>query len=102
MEGGKRQHDEVVGPTIGPTGPKKKKGRSLEFESFFLSQLPTSALYERSYMHRDVATHVEVSSLDFVITGLFAHQYKEVRMATLNSGRKIRLGLSLSNYTEHI
>lgn len=30
----------------------------LEFERVYLDNLPSSAMYERSYMHRDVITHI--------------------------------------------
>lgn len=40
----------------------------LEFESLYLENLPSSETYERSYMHRDVVSHVVVTKTDFVIT----------------------------------
>ncbi|XP_034835449.1 peptidylprolyl isomerase domain and WD repeat-containing protein 1 [Maniola hyperantus] len=48
--------------------PKPKKRKVLEFESLFLENLPLSETYEKSYMHRDVVTHVVVTKTDFVIT----------------------------------
>ncbi|XP_072942390.1 peptidylprolyl isomerase domain and WD repeat-containing protein 1 [Epargyreus clarus] len=48
--------------------PKPKKRKVLKFESLYLENLPTSETYERSYMHRDVVTHVVVTKTDFVIT----------------------------------
>ncbi|OWR48413.1 peptidylprolyl isomerase domain and WD repeat-containing protein 1 [Danaus plexippus plexippus] len=48
--------------------PKSKKRKILEFESLYLENLPSSETYERSYMHRDVVTHVVVTKTDFVIT----------------------------------
>lgn len=30
----------------------------LEFERVYLDNLPSAAMYERSYMHRDVITHI--------------------------------------------
>ena len=42
----------------------------LEHESTFLEDLPSAQMYERSYMHRDNVTHVEVAQgSDFLITG---------------------------------
>lgn len=36
----------------------------------YKDQLPDSSLYEHSYMHRDIVTHITVAtSSDFVITG---------------------------------
>ncbi|KAJ2948248.1 hypothetical protein O0L34_g7476 [Tuta absoluta] len=48
--------------------PKAKKRKVLKFESLYLENLPSSETYERSYMHRDVVTHVVVTKTDFVIT----------------------------------
>ncbi|CAH2268308.1 peptidylprolyl isomerase domain and WD repeat-containing protein 1 [Pararge aegeria] len=50
------------------TATKPKKRKVLEFESLYLENLPLSETYERSYMHRDVVTHVVVTKTDFVIT----------------------------------
>ena len=42
----------------------------LEHEHIYLEALPSAQMYERSYMHRDVVTHVETAQeQDFVITG---------------------------------
>ncbi len=42
----------------------------LEHEAAYLKALPSAAMYERSYMHRDTITHVAVArAVDFVITG---------------------------------
>lgn len=40
----------------------------LEHERLFVAALPSAGMYEKSYMHRDVVTHVVVTSTDFVIT----------------------------------
>lgn len=48
----------------------KKKLKKLEFEEVYLKNLPSAEMYERSYMHRDVVTHVAVSkATEFIITG---------------------------------
>lgn len=45
--------------------PKKK----LRHESLYLDNLPSAVLYEKSYMHRDVVSHVAVArSCEFVVT----------------------------------
>lgn len=45
----------------------------LEFEAAYLRALPSAAMYERSYMHRDTITHVAVArAVDFIITGTLA------------------------------
>ena len=42
----------------------------LEFEAAHLDGLPSAQMYERSYMHRDTVTHVEVAqAAEFIITG---------------------------------
>lgn len=75
--------DGMVGPA--PPPAKKRKVRPkvaiigivsiqptqvLEFEAAYLRALPSAAMYERSYMHRDTITHVVVArAVDFIITG---------------------------------
>ncbi|KAG0497286.1 hypothetical protein HPP92_001759 [Vanilla planifolia] len=57
----------LVGP--GPAPQRSRPKRPLQFEQAFLEALPSANMYEKSYMHRDVVTHVAVSSADFFITG---------------------------------
>jgi len=59
--------DDFVGPSLSDAAPQKKK-RVLEYESVYLDNLPSGINYERSFMHRDVVTHVAVTPTDFVIT----------------------------------
>lgn len=40
----------------------------LQHESLYLNNLPSSESYERSYMHRDIVTHIIVTKTDFVVT----------------------------------
>lgn len=56
----------VIGP--GPA-PRARAKRPLQFEQAYLDSLPSANLYEKSYMHRDVVTHVAVSAADFFISG---------------------------------
>jgi hypothetical protein len=42
---------------------------SKELDNLYASYLPSSDYYERSYMHRDILTHLIVTSTDFLITG---------------------------------
>lgn len=56
----------IVGP--GPA-PQLRRKRPLQFEQAYLDSLPSANMYEKSYMHRDVVTHVAVSAADFFITG---------------------------------
>ncbi|XP_057955576.1 peptidyl-prolyl cis-trans isomerase CYP71 [Malania oleifera] len=57
-------------PMIGP-GPvlRAPRKRPLQFEHAYLDSLPSANMYEKSYMHRDVVSHVAVSAADFFITG---------------------------------
>jgi peptidylprolyl isomerase domain and WD repeat-containing protein 1 len=49
---------------------KKKRAKKLEFEHVYSSNLPSAQMYEHSFMHRDIVTHVVVSkATDFVVTG---------------------------------
>jgi peptidylprolyl isomerase domain and WD repeat-containing protein 1 len=44
--------------------------QKLDHEQEYLHALPCAAMYERSYMHRDVVTHAAVAAeVDFIITG---------------------------------
>ncbi|KAJ3681569.1 hypothetical protein LUZ60_016058 [Juncus effusus] len=61
------EEEAMIGP--GPVAPRPKHKRPLQFEQAFLDSLPSAHMYEKSYMHRDVVTHVAVSSADFFITG---------------------------------
>lgn len=40
----------------------------LPYEHVFLENLPDAECYEKSYMHRDVITHLVVTKTDFIIT----------------------------------
>ncbi|KAK4788780.1 hypothetical protein SAY86_020099 [Trapa natans] len=60
------EEETMVGP--GPA-PKARSKRPLQFEQAYLDSLPSANMYEKSYMHRDVVTHVAVSSADFFMTG---------------------------------
>ncbi|GAX76906.1 hypothetical protein CEUSTIGMA_g4352.t1 [Chlamydomonas eustigma] len=67
--------EEIVGPTmpieddVGPQLPLVKKRKVLEFETHYLEALPSSQMYERSYMHRETVTQVLATNTDFFITG---------------------------------
>ncbi|KAL5710704.1 peptidylprolyl isomerase [Ranunculus cassubicifolius] len=60
------EDEPIVGP--GPAPPVRSK-RPLQFEQAFLDSLPSAHMYEKSFMHRDVVTHVAVSAAEFFITG---------------------------------
>ncbi|XP_034650556.1 peptidylprolyl isomerase domain and WD repeat-containing protein 1 isoform X2 [Drosophila subobscura] len=47
--------------------PAKKK-KVLPYEHIFLENLPNAESYERSYMHRDVISHLVCTKTDFVVT----------------------------------
>ncbi|KAL6202469.1 hypothetical protein ACLB2K_026177 [Fragaria x ananassa] len=60
------EDEPIVGP--GPA-PRARPKRPLQFEQAYLDALPSALMYEKSYMHRDVVTHVAVSAAEFVVTG---------------------------------
>jgi hypothetical protein len=47
---------------------KEKIIGSKELDNLYASYLPSSDYYERSYMHRDILTHLIVTTTDFLIT----------------------------------
>ncbi|KAK7272208.1 hypothetical protein RJT34_28677 [Clitoria ternatea] len=60
------EEEALIGP--GPA-PRSRPKRPLQFEKAYLDALPSANMYEKSYMHRDVVTHVAVSPAEFFITG---------------------------------
>uniref|UniRef100_A0A8C1KRW6 peptidylprolyl isomerase n=1 Tax=Cyprinus carpio TaxID=7962 RepID=A0A8C1KRW6_CYPCA len=67
----KLDEDEEEGGWVGPLpseATQTKKKKVLEFERLYLDNLPSASMYERSYMHRDVITHIVCSKTDFIIT----------------------------------
>jgi peptidylprolyl isomerase domain and WD repeat-containing protein 1 len=49
---------------------KRKKLKKLAFEKTYIDNLPSGELYEHSFMHRDLVTHVAVAKVaEFIITG---------------------------------
>ncbi|XP_065904172.1 peptidylprolyl isomerase domain and WD repeat-containing protein 1-like [Dysidea avara] len=60
--------DEVIGPLPVSEEPSKKKQKVLQFEKTYLENVPSAAMYEKSFMHRDVVTQVLVTKTDFIIT----------------------------------
>ncbi|TQE13240.1 hypothetical protein C1H46_001047 [Malus baccata] len=62
------EEEPMVGPGP-PPPPRTRPKRPLQFEHAYLDALPSAQMYEKSYMHRDVVTHVAVSTADFVVTG---------------------------------
>ncbi len=59
--------DEEIGP-MPAAPPPKKKPKVLPHEKMYLDAMPDGEMYERSYMHRDVVTHLLVTKTNFVIT----------------------------------
>lgn len=64
---------EEIGPAPPPSEngqeqPVKKKVKTLKFAKVYLAELPSAEMYERSYMHRDVVTHIAVTRTDYIIT----------------------------------
>lgn len=88
-ESSSASEDEWIGPMPTEAVPaKKRKGTTsyiiirhnlqilarlfistvLEYEKLYLDNLPDTECYEKSYMHRDIITHVVATKTDFVIT----------------------------------
>ncbi|KAI3844892.1 hypothetical protein MKX03_008323 [Papaver bracteatum] len=61
------EEEPIVGPA--PPPPPRPRKRPLQFEQTYLDSLPSANMYEKSFMHRDVITHVAVSQAEFLITG---------------------------------
>lgn len=59
------EEEPIIGPGLAPHARSK---RPLQFEQAYLDALPSAPIYEKSYMHREVVTHVAVSVEDFIIT----------------------------------
>ncbi len=60
--------DEGVGPQLPSAAPKKKR-RVLPYEKLYISNLPASARYSKSLMHKEEVTFVTMTPLtDFLIT----------------------------------
>ena len=48
----------------------KKARKVLAFEKTYIDSLPCAQQYERSFMHRDLVTHISVAkNAEFIITG---------------------------------
>ncbi|XP_005110323.1 peptidylprolyl isomerase domain and WD repeat-containing protein 1 [Aplysia californica] len=59
--------DDCIGPSLSEA-VKPKKRKVLAFEKVYLEGLPSAEYYEKSYMHRDIVSHVAVSKSGFIIT----------------------------------
>uniref|UniRef100_A0A8C9Z863 peptidylprolyl isomerase n=1 Tax=Sander lucioperca TaxID=283035 RepID=A0A8C9Z863_SANLU len=64
---GDGEEEEWVGPMPSEAITTKKR-KVLDYERVYLDNLPSAAMYERSYMHRDVITQIVCSKTDFIIT----------------------------------
>ncbi|XP_020615590.1 peptidylprolyl isomerase domain and WD repeat-containing protein 1-like isoform X1 [Orbicella faveolata] len=61
------EEDDMIGPMPAPP-PKLKKRRVLEFEKVYLGNIPSAESYEKSFMHRDLISHIVVTETEFLIT----------------------------------
>eukprot|EP00731_Ephydatia_muelleri_P002482 Em0001g2482a len=61
------EENEVVGPVKDDEPPAKKR-KALPYEKMYLEKLPCAEMYEKSYMHRDIITHVVCTKSNFVVT----------------------------------
>lgn len=70
------QEDPVAGGSLATKRPtaeedrehEDKRIRMLKHEDVYIENLPSCEAYERSYMHRDLITHVQVTKTQFLIT----------------------------------
>uniref|UniRef100_T1J225 peptidylprolyl isomerase n=1 Tax=Strigamia maritima TaxID=126957 RepID=T1J225_STRMM len=56
---------------IGPfpeEAAKPKKRKVLPYGQVYLSNIPSTEVYEKSYMHRETVTHIAITKTEFVIT----------------------------------
>ncbi|XP_055919118.1 peptidylprolyl isomerase domain and WD repeat-containing protein 1 [Eupeodes corollae] len=60
--------EEWIGPLPSESAKPKKK-KFLPYEKIYLENLPNAESYEKSYMHRDVISHLVSTKTDFIITG---------------------------------
>ncbi|XP_054278325.1 peptidylprolyl isomerase domain and WD repeat-containing protein 1-like [Macrosteles quadrilineatus] len=69
-EGSDSDHsdDGWIGPSPSEAAPPKKR-KVLQYEKLYLDNLPNAESYEKSFMHRDVVTHVAATKTEFIITG---------------------------------
>ncbi|KAF0696844.1 Aste57867_12424 [Aphanomyces stellatus] len=79
-----------------PAANKRRKIANPQKEKDYLEQLPSAEMYERSYMHRDVVTHVAFSkSTQFLITASADGHVK--------FWRKMRTGIEfVKHYKAHL
>ncbi|KAF8820290.1 peptidylprolyl isomerase domain-containing protein [Cardiosporidium cionae] len=62
--------EDEFGPPLPVSQPLRKKLRPAINEKIYLDHLPCADLYEKSFMHRDIVTHVAVSAEHkFIMTG---------------------------------
>ena len=59
---------EITSDSHGRSTRKEKSTGSKELDNLYASYLPSSDYYERSYMHRDILSHLIVTSTDFLIS----------------------------------
>jgi peptidylprolyl isomerase domain and WD repeat-containing protein 1 len=66
-DGAESDDENCIGPSLSDALPAKKR-KVLDHEKLFLDNLPNSDCYEKSFMHRDIVTHIVVTKTEFVIT----------------------------------
>lgn len=65
--------DAWIGPMLEEQSAtsKPKKRKVLPYERVYLENLPNAESYEKSYMHRDIITHVVSTKTEFIVTGSY-------------------------------
>ena len=62
--------DSAAAATADGAVVSKKAKKVLPFEKTYIDSLPSATMYERSFMHRDLVTHISVAkSTEFIVTG---------------------------------
>uniref|UniRef100_A0A6B2KZT4 peptidylprolyl isomerase n=1 Tax=Arcella intermedia TaxID=1963864 RepID=A0A6B2KZT4_9EUKA len=49
--------------------PKAPPKKGLKYQKLYIQALPSASMYEKSYMHRKVVTHLAVTKTEFILTG---------------------------------
>lgn len=68
-ESGDEEDEEVVGPQMEEMMAHRKKRKVVEYEKVYLENLASSEAYEKSFMHREIVSHILMSpKTDFLVT----------------------------------
>ena len=86
--------------------PLKRKGissddiGSKQLDDLYASNLPTSQFYERSFMHRDIVTHLIVTKTSFLISGSQDGHIKFWKILTSDYLKQQQTSVQTSKYVD--